>query len=363
MEKDMITLQQRKKVKEIFTKARGKAYIAAAAIISAVLISSAPACAMQDAVYSYTVENGEVNLMSATIPNDMEILDIPSVINGMTVTSIDNCFTIYQEDEEICEDNGKCYHRDTMVLNYGSAGMRFYRLRKINIPNSVSMISGVLMQEFEGEGKNGVISISKPEDFVLTESKWPGIYYSNESVLFRLRQPKIEAQKVLLPEVGNAVNVYLDCEKTIDGCLCYNGITYVPQHEIANKIDCLIEDYFRNSDRFYRDVMLYRVYEKADRKYIDGKSAYTSAGDAVYKSEYKRILFNSNTGEMMVRYYFKSVDEGEIDPLIGIKGGEIEVKVMPIFPGYVPLRALCEAVGCGVEWDGAANTVYVTSPV
>ena len=28
---------------------------------------------------------------------------------------------------------------------------------------------------------------------------------------------------------------------------------------------------------------------------------------------------------------------------------------------YLPVRAMCEAIGYGVEWDGAAQTVYVFS--
>ncbi len=350
---DTTILLQRKKIKEIRFSCKKTRKICA--ILVLLIMLNLTASAMEDAVYSYIVENGEINLISATVPYEWKVFNIATEIDGKPVTSLDNIFKIRQEVEEIrIDDDGNSY-RDLWSVKWYAKDCFPYKLKQINVPNTVRKVSETFVHEFDSKTSDAPV-ISVPDSATITKTGW-SYYPSSDEALYRSRENKIEVPKIILKEVGKAVPVYIDGKNTIDGCILYEGTVYIPKLEVLNITNDL--EYDRFSYRGYDDLMLYRCYEKNTHKYLNSESVAASIEGAKYISEYKRILFNACAGEMMVSYYYNPIDKKEPYIRDGIKGGEIEVKPMPIYSGYVPLRAICEEIGCDVEWNSEDQSVSI----
>ncbi len=97
-------------------------------------------------------------------------------------------------------------------------------------------------------------------------------------------------------------------------------------------------------------------------KYLDYIGEYTDKEKSEYTEMGKRIIANASANEVMIMEYYKHTDENV--PIIrgGIRGGEVKIIDVPVFPGYIPLRAAFENLDYDVTWDNETHTVYVSTP-
>lgn len=350
-------------------------------IICFALSISISANAMNNTIYSYTVEEGTLSLWDATIPEDMETLEIPEQIGGVPVTSIADNFVIKQVDVRYAAV-GEIYaymaRTDLMIDPLHQFG-----LKTIIVPDSVQKISGNMVHEFKQE--KSVVDLQIPENTVITDEISPNIFFwAPDLHSFYLRYGKdVSAESSDKPndlsEVGVPADLYVD-GRYIDGCVIYNGVSYVPfTSGILSRHNRSVETFAKDGAPYSmwysdlggfgksRELMIIDCKIKTPEKFLDEKSAYTSKENAKYEMTGKQIMFNADTDKVTTIEIYRPLDETEAVPLYtseinGVSGGQVQIESMPIFYGYIPVRIACEAAQRKVEWDGETNTIYVTTP-
>lgn len=350
-------------------------------IILICLILNMSVFAMNNTIYSYAVEDEGLNLWTATVPESLETLEIPSEIGGVTVTSIDDNFFISQVDARFSEYGSvRAYMARTELMIHP---LHQFALKTIIVPDSIQRVGGNMVKEFRKE--NSVVNLKIPDSAVITDVTSPNIYvYAPNLYSFYLdygSDAPVDPLDKGLSDVGTPVALYVD-GKYINGCVVYNGISYVPFYSgIIKNHARAAEDTEKDGDPYsiwYSSInridnmpnkvlMAMECKLKVPEKFLDEHSAYTTEENAKYEMTGKRIMFNARTDKITTIEIYRPVDETEATPLYteeinGVGGGEVKIESVPVYTGYVPVRMVFEAAQRKVDWDGETNTVYVTTP-
>ena len=344
-------------------------------IILIFLILNVIAFAMNNTIYSYTVEDEGLNLIMATVPKDTETLEIIGDIGGVPVISLDDNFIIRQFTT----------YGDTaflMTTDLMSEPQNGFSVRSIIVPDSVQRVSGNMVRDFNME--QSIVDLKIPRNAVITETTVPNIYIHAPNLYgFYRTYGNADSETTAdmpekLSEVGTPIDLYVDGEY-IDGCILYNGITYAPYGKLANNHHPITGVYGKEGPVYSiwygsmgagiigPQLMVIECKLKTPEKFLDENSAYTDEENAKYEMTARQIMFNANTCTVTTTEIYKPVDETELAPaytydIIGVSGGEVKIETMPVYSGYIPVRMICEAAQRKVEWDSETNAVYVTTP-
>ena len=308
-------------------------------------ILSITSFAMTDPIYSYTVENGSINLFSVTFPDETEELNIPSELEGKPVEYIDESFAMWQ----------------TGRYRYVIGPMGNVNLKRVFFPASIKEMPNNMIEHFKKYYVKTPLDIFVAEDTTLFET--PIDYYAADLDgygRYSFRKPKITVPEISLAEAGKKIDVYVDGVKFED-CVLYNGMTYISFRQFKETEGMSFLPLLEYAQPITYDslVIKYMYPVQCNEKYLDAKGEYCEKEFGEYVETSKRIVANSYTGELIIMEYYT---DNNSDTATEICGGEVKIIEVPVYPDYLPLRAAYESLGFDVKWDEETNTVYVTSP-
>ncbi len=318
--------------------------IAAAAVLFAEILP-VTSFAMTDPIYSYTVENGSINLFSVTFPEETEELNIPSELAGRPVEYVNESFAMWQ----------------TGRYRYVTGPTGNVNLKRVFFPASIKEMPDNMIGHFKKYYIKTPLDIFTAEDTVLFET--PIDYYAadlDSYGRYSLRKPKITVPEISLAEAGKKIDVYVDGVKFED-CVLYNGTTYISfrQFKETEGMSFLPLLEYAQPIMYDSSVIKYMYQVRCNEKYLDAKGEYCEKESGEYVETSKRIVADFYTGELIITECYT---DNNSDTTAEICGGEVKITEVPVYPDYLPLRAAYEGLGFDVKWDEETNAVYVTSP-
>ncbi len=314
------------------------------------------AFAMTIPVYSYTFKHGEINLFTAVAPYGSKCMNIASEINGIPVSYIDESFRMYEEAH--APSNNITSLRP--ILWYGSP----LNLKSVSFPETIQSMPAGIPEHFKKYYRQAHVDINISENTSLFQSNIPGNDYY-ECGYFIGRMPKVTVPDVSLAEICDKADVYVDGIK-FDDCVFLNGVTYISYSQFRKTAGIEIwhptayQAAKYNPEKYDPKLMGFKYTVNRAPHFLNSESEYCNENNAEYIECFKRAIANSYTGELMIYEYYDDISKEAGYRYARIPGGEIKITEVPIFPDYIPLRAVYEGLGFNVEWN--SKTVYVTSP-
>ena len=311
-------------------------------------IFSITSFAMTDPIYSYTVENGSINLFSVTFPDEAEELNIPSELEGKPVEYVDESFAMWQ----------------TGRYRYVIGHMGNVNLKRVIFPASIKEMPNNMIEHFKKYYWKTPLDIIVTPDTMIFETQ---IDYNAAGLdrygRYSFRKPKITVPEISLAEAGKKMDLYVDGVKFED-CVLYNGMTYISFDQFKETEGMSFLPLLEYAKPIMYDslVIKYDFQVQCNEKYLDTKGEYCEKEFAEYVETSKRIVANFYTGELIIMEYYMDKDADSTNSNGEICGGEVKIIEVPVYPDYLPLRAAYESLGFDVKWDEETNTVYVTSP-
>lgn len=330
-----------------------------ALVVLAVNKFSLNTLAMTNPVYSYTFKQGAINLFTAVASYGSECMNIASEINGIPVSYIDESFRMYEEAN--APSNNITALRP--ILWYGGP----LNLKSVNFPETIQSMPAGISEHFKKYYRqaNVDINISENTSFFQSNVSSNGTLYYYECGYFIDRTPKVTVPDVSLTDICDKADVYVDGIK-FDDCVFLNGVTYISYSQFRKTAGVEIwhptayQAAKYNPEKYDPKLMGFKYAVNKTPHFLNSESEYCDESNAEYIECFKRVIANSYTGELMIYEYYDDISKEARYRYARIPGGEIKITEIPIFPDYIPLRAVYEGLGFNVEWNG--KTVRVTSP-